>query len=65
MSRTRNNKMNKKNKTLKVIGGETDLSLKYSLESIDEDKNSWFNTVIGFVGVGTLWYFTFYKNKNK
>jgi hypothetical protein len=64
MTKTRNNKFNKKNKSVKSSGG-TDLSQKYSLASIDEGselggfKHS--NTIIGILGVGSLLYYVYSK----
>ena len=66
MSKTRN-KFNKKNKSIKSTksSGGTDLNQKYSLASIDEGnelggfKHS--NTILGFLGVGTLLYYVYYK----
>lgn len=64
MNKTRNNKT-KKNKSNKSTNGGTDLNQKYSLASIDEGnelggfKHS--NTIIGFLGIGTLLYYTFFK----
>ena len=64
MTKTRNNKFNKKNKSIKSSGG-TDFNQKYSLESIDEgDELGGFkhsNTILGFLGVGTLLYYVYYK----
>jgi len=63
MTKTRN-KFNKKNKTIKSIGG-TDLNQKYSLASIDEGselggfKHS--NTILGVLGISTLLYYVYYK----
>ena len=65
MTKTRNNKFNKKNKSIKSSGG-TDLNQKYSLASIDEGselggfKHS--NTILGVLGVGSLLYYVYYKN---
>jgi len=64
MTKTRNNKFNKKNKSVKSSGG-TDLSQKYSLASIDEGselggfKHS--NTILGILGVGSLLYYVYIK----
>jgi hypothetical protein len=66
MNKTRN-KFNKKNKSIKSTksSGGTDLNQKYSLASIDEGneiggfKHS--NTILGFLGVGTLLYYVYYK----
>jgi len=64
MTKTRNNKFNKKNKSVKSSGG-TDLSQKYSLSSIDEGselggfKHS--NTILGILGVGSLLYYVYIK----
>ena len=64
MTKTRNNKFNKKNKSVKSIGG-TDFNQKYSLASIDEGselggfKHS--NTILGILGVGSLIYYVYYK----
>jgi len=66
MTKTRN-KFNKKNKSIKSTksSGGTDLNQKYSLASIDEGnelggfKHS--NTILGFLGVGTLLYYVYYK----
>jgi hypothetical protein len=64
MTKTRNNKFNKKNKSIKSSGG-TDLNQKYSLASIDEGselggfKHS--NTILGVLGVGSLLYYVYYK----
>ena len=63
MTKTRN-KFNKKNKSTKSTGGR-DLNQKYSLASIDEGnelggfKHS--NTILGFLGVGSLLYYVYYK----
>ena len=57
-------KIKKKIKSIKSKGG-TDLSQKYSLASIDEGveiggfKHS--NTILGFLGVGSLLYYVYYK----
>jgi hypothetical protein len=65
MTKTRNNKFNKKNKSIKSSGG-TDLNQKYSLASIDAGselggfKHS--NTILGVLGVGSLLYYVYYKN---
>lgn len=62
MSKTRN-KFNKKNKTVKSIGG-TDFNQKYSLASIDEGSdNKHSNTIIGILGLGSLLYYV-YNKKN-
>lgn len=64
MTKTRNNKFNKKNKSFKSSGG-TDLNQKYSLASIDEGselggfKHS--NTMLGILGISTLLYYVYYK----
>ena len=64
MTKTRNNKFNKKNKSFKTNGG-TDLNQKYSIASIDEGselggfKHS--NTILGILGVGSLLYYVYYK----
>jgi hypothetical protein len=66
MNKTRN-KFNKKNKSIKSTKstGGRDLNQKYSLASIDEGnelggfKHS--NTILGFLGVGTLLYYVYYK----
>ena len=64
MTKTRNNKFNKKNKTFKSSGG-TDFNQKYSLASIDEGnelggfKHS--NTILGVLGVGSLLYYVYTK----
>jgi hypothetical protein len=64
MTKTRNNKFIKKNKSVKSSGG-TDLNQKYSLASIDEGselggfKHS--NTILGILGVGSLLYYVYYK----
>jgi hypothetical protein len=64
MTKTRNNKFNKKNKSIKSSGG-TDFNQKYSLESIDEgDELGGFkhsNTIIGILGVGSLLYYVYTK----
>jgi hypothetical protein len=63
MTKTRN-KFNKKNKSTKSRGG-TDLEQKYSLASIDEGselggfKHS--NTILAFLGVGSLLYYVYHK----
>jgi len=59
MTKTRN-KFNKKNKSIKSRGG-TDLEQKYSLASIDEGNNDLFTNIIGFLGVGSLLYYVYYK----
>lgn len=60
MTKTRNNKF-KKNKSIKSNGG-SDLEQKYSLASIDEGNElGRFNTIIGFLGIGGLLYYVFYK----
>ncbi len=64
MTKTRNNKLNKKNKSSKVrASGGNDLEQKYSLASIDDDNGVGLhaNIVIGILGIGTLLYYTFYK----
>jgi len=66
MNKTRN-KFNKKNKTIKSTksSGGTDLDQKYSLASIDEGselggfKHS--NTILAFLGVGSLLYYVYHK----
>lgn len=64
MTKTRNNKFNKKNKSIKSSGG-SDLTQKYSLASIDEGnelggfKHS--NTILGILGISTLLYYVYYK----
>ena len=66
MTKTRN-KFNKKNKTIKSTksSGGTDLEQKYSLASIDEGselggfKHS--NTILAFLGVGSLLYYVYHK----
>ncbi len=64
MNKTRNNRI-KKNKSIKSTNGGTDLNQKYSLASIDEGnelggfKHS--NTILGFLGVGSLLYYVYYK----
>ena len=66
MTKTRN-KFNKKKKSIKSRGG-TDLNQKYSLASIDEGSEhggfKYSNTIIGFLGVGTLLYYVFYNKQN-
>jgi len=68
MTKTRNNKFNKKNKTIKSSGG-TDLNQKYSLASIDEGselggfKHS--NSILAVLGVGSLLYYVYNKQNNK
>jgi len=67
MNKTRNNKNNKNKKTVKSTksSGGTDLNQKYSLASIDEGselggfKHS--NTILGFLGIGSLLYYVYYK----
>jgi hypothetical protein len=67
MTKTRNNKFNKKNKSFKSSGG-TDLNQKYSIASIDEGselggfKHS--NTILGILGVGSLLYYVYYKQNS-
>ncbi len=67
MNKTRNNKT-KKNKSNKSSNGGTDLNQKYSLASIDEGnelggfKHS--NTIISFLGIGSLLYYVYYKQNN-
>jgi hypothetical protein len=64
MTKTRNNKFNKKHKSIKSRGG-TDLNQKYSIASIDEGselggfKHS--NTMLGILGVGSLLYYIYHK----
>jgi hypothetical protein len=66
MTKTRN-KFNKKNKSVKSIGG-TDFNQKYSLASIDEGselggfKHS--NTILGILGVGSLLYYVYNKQND-
>ena len=68
MTKTRNNKFNKKNKPTKSSGG-TDFNQKYSLASIDEGselggfKHS--NAIIGVLGIGSLLYYVYNKQNNK
>lgn len=60
MNKTRNNKF-KKNKSIKSSGG-SDLEQKYSLASIDDGNElGRFNNIIGFLGIGGLLYYVFYK----
>jgi len=63
MTKTRN-KFNKKNKSVKSIGG-TDFNKKYSLASIDEGSElggfRHSNTILGILGVGSLLYYVYTK----
>jgi len=63
MTKTRNNKFNKKNKSFKSSGG-TDLNQKYSLASIDEGSDKHSNTILGILGVGSLLYYFYYKQNS-
>ena len=66
MTKTRNNKFNKKNKSIKTSGG-TDLSQKYSLASIDEGNEiggfTHSNTIFSVLGISSLLYYIYYVNK--
>jgi hypothetical protein len=61
MTKTRNKI--KKNKSIKSSNGGTDLNQKYSLASIDDDNGLGLHTniAIGILGIGTLLYYTFFK----
>jgi hypothetical protein len=66
MTKTHNNLKNNKKKTIKINnGGKSDLSQKYSLNSIDEGVElggfKYSNNIIGVLGISLFLYYVYLK----